>query len=315
MTDKIYNAAKHYKEKGYNVLPVSKTKQPLVNKWGVGIDIPLSKFKGAYGIGLVCDKLMAYDLDLKYLTDESPESFMSRIKEAIPKKLLEKFYIQKTMNGGYHFICRVEGYTEGNLKLAQRPTTSDEKYDSFIKAWEKHKDFDKAVKIGQNDKVRVLLETRSLNGYVLMPPSEGYTPIYGELNDFTVDEVNQVCDIMRTFNTYISPAKKVNRKEKLREGESDLLIEWYNDNGDVLGLLEDYGWEEVGRSGNSVRLKRPGGTDSKSSALYDESTRIFNVFSTSTSFSNEKGYNGWMVLYELLDGNYWDCIDYVKSLK
>jgi hypothetical protein len=67
-------------------------------------------------------------------------------------------------------------------------------------------------------------------------------------------------------------------------------FENYNERGDSLGLLIDNGWEIVSENGHNVRMRRPGSPDSKSSALFDKDTRIFNVFSTSTVFEPNVGY-------------------------
>ena len=110
----------------------------------------------AYGIAVICGAvsggLEIIDIDCKYdLTGKLFEDFLDEIPDSLKKSL----YIVKTVNGGYHlyYYC---AKISGNLKLASRYTTDDER------------------KENPTDKVRVLIETRGEGGYAVAPPTEGY---------------------------------------------------------------------------------------------------------------------------------------------
>jgi hypothetical protein len=77
-------------------------------------------------------------------------------------------------------------------------------------------------------------------------------------------------------------------------------FEDFNQRFDVVSYLIQNGWEEIKTLGTkSVRLKRAGSPKSKSSALFDRETRIFNCFSTSTSFDVNRGYTASDIFIEL----------------
>lgn len=307
--------AKAFKERGVSAIPVKSDKLPTVNWTKYQVD-PMTDeqinmyFKSCFGIAIITKNIECIDFDTKF---ELTHDMMDRIKEKVPTEILEKLWVQKTMSGGYHWLYLTD-VAEPNQKLASRYTTAYERHETYMEAFNNPKKRDKASNIGAGDKQRVLIETRGSviengkrvgKGYFLVAPTPGYEYVYGKLQKLSDDERNQLVSMCREFNEVIEvkPNFKLNKYKK--PGED--IFTWYNKNADVVALLVDHGWEEVPpspySSSKNVRLKRAGNTNAKSSALFDSDTRVFNVFSTSTSFDVNKGYSAVDVLLELECGN------------
>lgn len=300
--------AKKYSRSGYSVIPVTSEKVPAIRDWSTFqvrtmTEVECEKyFKDCFGIALLCGGskgVTGLDFDIKY--DLTGDLF-ERFKEEVPKKLLKKMYVQSTKNGGYHMLFSCSK-VEPNQKLASRYTTCYEKDWTYKEAFKKEETRDIALKIAINDKSRVLIETRGgkekvSGGYVLMAPTPGYEKLYGSIEEITEEEYDILLSTARLFNEVIE-VKKDPKKEKYKTDWVISPFEDYNERGDILQILYQNGWEEVSSAGNSVRLKRPGGSASKSSALFDIETRIFNCFSTSTLFDVSRGYTPTDVFAEL----------------
>lgn len=285
--------AKKWSENGFSVIPITSTKNPAIHTWTEFQKRPMNSeecekyFKDCFGIALLMGggkNLTALDLDLKYSENKH---FLNQYKEKLGNRFLKKFYVQSTMHNGMHFVFSSDK-VENNQKLASRETSPEEKHGVYLDNYENLRTRGKALKIATNHKSLTFLETRGEGGYILLAPSPGYQKIYGKIGHLSSEEYDEVMTISRSFNEYQELSKDF-RVEKYRNSTINPFEE-YNLRGDVLALLYDNGWESVGESKNSVRLKRAGNPSSKSSALYDKVTRVFNVFSTSTNFEPNRGY-------------------------
>lgn len=307
MSNRFVSIAKEYVKRGYSVIPITSTKQPAIRQWLSYKNNPMSfsevdiHFENAYGMALLMGgrhSLTCIDFDLKY---DLSNDLYERFKSEIPNSLLKKLLVQKTMNGGYHWIFSCPEKCEPNQKLASRFTTEYEKHETYMVNWNNIETRSRALKIATNDSVRVLVETRGDGGYICCYPTPGYSHVYGKINELTVGEYDLLLDVARSF----SEIRVVKDDHKLKSYDDWEITPFddYNDRGDVLNLLISNGWEIKHYGSNSVRLKRAGQTHSKSSALFDLNTKVFNCFSTSTSFDVNKGYNptGVFMLLECND--------------
>lgn len=287
MTDLI-RIAKDYISQGMGVIPVDSLKQPIIKTWGKYQIEPMSTedaekyFKNAWGIGMLMGGkhgLHAIDLDTKYFL---VNDLLDRIKGAVPRDILAKMSVRETMSGGQHWVFSCKERTEGNQKLAQRHTTPEEKHEVYIKAFQNYKTRENALKIASNEKVKVLIETRSSGGYVLIPPTPGYKQIYGEgFQELTGQEYDLLLETLRSFNEYTEIKKN---RDIQRYSNFDINpFKIADQRLDVLQLMEKSGWEISERRHKTVRLKRPGAI-SASSAIYDVESRILSVFTTSSVF-------------------------------
>lgn len=290
---------------GLQFMPVKKNKQPIVKGW--------QSYDGRHdltnceGVGLVCGALSGnlevIDCDVKYSLDGKLfENYKRAIHEA-DSKLLEKLVVQKTKSGGYHLIFRCKKIA-GNLKLANRPTTEQERQETYDKTYaaeilkgDDAQAVDRAKKAAKNDNVRVLLETRGTGGFIMCYPSKGYELIHRDyygINEITEEERETLFTIARSFNEVFEEVHTVPKSTKTKsEGLSP--FDDYDERGDVVGLLESYGWRIVGNKGAKTVFLRPGQTTSQSSGNYDRDKGWFSVFTTSTEFEPQKAYRPYAV--------------------
>lgn len=285
---------------GLQFMPVRGNKLPIVKGWQQSeVKHPLENCEA---VGLVCGLISGgvevVDVDEKYdLTGRLFDNYKRLIHET-DQNLLKKLVIQKTRGGGYHIIYRC-AEIGGNQKLANRPTTKEEKektYDETYKAeLKKSTDDNKAKEIAEKasraDKVRVLLETRGEGGYIMCFPSAGYELIYGDyygINEISVDERDVLHGIARQFNQVYDEPVAPKSITKKKDGLSP--FDDYNQRGDVIGLLQEHGWRVVGNKGAKTVFLRPGQTTSQSSGNYDSDKNWFSVFTTSTEFKPETAY-------------------------
>ena len=286
---------------GLQFIPVNAMKQPLVKDWqNSTIRHDLSN---CVAVGLVCGKISgnieAIDIDQKYSLDGKLYENYKRLIHEIEPNLLAKLVVQKTKNGGYHFVYRCEKI-EGNTKLANRSTTEQEKQETFEKVYEaevtKGKDHATATETAQkskiNDKVRVLIETRGIGGFIVCNPSVGYELIHGDyysISEITPDERDVLFGIARQFNEVMQEVV-VPKNSNIKKIKGLSPFEDYNNRGDVIGLLQNNGWKVVKQQGAKTIFLRPGQASSQSSGNYDENKKWFSVFTTSSEFEPEKAY-------------------------
>lgn len=291
-------------------MPVRSNKLPIFKGWQES-EVKHS-LENCEAVGLVCGSLSGnlevIDVDCKYdLTGNLFENLKKAIHNADPN-LLVKLVVQKTISGGFHILYRCEKI-EGNLKLANRHTTKEEKDKTYNETYKnelkKSTDDTKAKEVAQkaskNDKVRVLLETRGEGGYIMCFPSAGYEMIYGDfysISEISVEERETLHSISRQFNQVLAEAPPVKSHTKTKEGLSS--FEDYNQNGDVCTLLQNHGWRIVGTKGAKTVFLRPGQTTSHSSGNFDKDKNWFSVFTTSTEFEPCKAYLPYAV-YAILE--------------
>ncbi|MBK7377321.1 MAG: bifunctional DNA primase/polymerase [Chitinophagaceae bacterium] len=198
--------------------------------------------------------LEVIDIDEKYSLDGNLFKNYKRIISEVNKDLLKKLVVQKTPSGGHHLIYRCQ-HIEGNLKLAQRYTTPQEKNQTYLEEIKSGATKEVALKRAENDKVRVLLETRGEGGQIVCYPSKGYEIIYGDyysIHEITLDERETLINIARQFNEIITesrPDKKVENRKGIKGLSS---FDDYNERGDVVSLLEKYGWKIISNKGNKT---------------------------------------------------------------
>jgi len=298
---------------GLQFVPVNGMKQPIVKGWQTSTE--KHNLSNVVGVGLVCGtpsgNVECLDIDTKYSLDPNLFEKYKKLIHSINDKLLNKLVVQRTRSGGYHLIYRCSQIA-GNLKLANRPTTEEERAETYKKTYDaeilKSTEDEKAKVIAKksadNDKVRVLFETRGIGGQFVCHPSEGYEFIFGDLqsiSEITPEERETIHGIARQFNQVFEEVKapKFQQGAK-RNGLSS--FEDYNERGDVVSLLENNGWKVVGNKGNKTIFLRPGQTSSQSSGNYDHEKKWFSVFTTSTEFEPQHAYLPYAV-YAILECN------------
>jgi len=298
---------------GLQFVAVNAFKRPIVKEWQY--TIKKYDLTDVVGVGLVCGtpsgNVECLDIDLKYSLDPKLFDKYKKLVHSADDKLLNKLVVQKTKSGGYHLIYRCSKIG-GNIKLANRPTTEEERADTYKRTYDKEilesKPDDIAKKIAEkaakNDKVRVLFETRGIGGQFVCHPTEGYEFVHGDLygiNEITPEEREIVLGAAMQFNEVVNEVvvPKQSYQNKIK-GVSP--FEDYNQRGDVVGLLQNNGWKVVAQKGSKTVFLRPGQTTSQSSGNYDHDKKWFSVFTTSTEFEPQHAYLPYAV-YAILECN------------
>jgi hypothetical protein len=297
---------KKYIEAGVVVMPVDKSKRPILGGWQnlTIADCQKPDFISYWDnpdnkVGLLCGSvgnIEALDFDLKYSIDpELFNNYCAEIKKESPD-LLNKLTIQRTISGGYHFIYKCDKI-ERNLKLARRPATHDEM-------------------LKDNSKVFVLIESRGIGGMVVIAPSQGYTLLrntFENIPTITSEERDLLFTVARSFNTYDLPHTKPAQYSSEIKGES-IFAEYNSDTQAGIDLLELHGWSIIRTKGNDIHFKRPGHTSALHSAYYHTNSNIFVAFTTSSDFITEKGYSNSGMLH-IFEGHNGDWAKTAKLLR
>jgi hypothetical protein len=303
LQQKLQGAALEYNDAGFAILPVKTNKRPDIETWTRYQETKPSRseirgwFNGSKpnttGVAIISGKVSGsievIDVDVKYdLTGSLMADFCGLVKEHLPK-LFPKLVVAKTINKGFHILIRVPTEAiEGNQKLASRTATSDE--------------------ATSGDKIKVLIETRGEGGYFVAAPTVGYEWAQGTVEEIpliTASERDTLFTIAKSFDqTPIKPTEEQKRQTtESKQKSSDVSpFDDYNARADVPALLEKHGWTPVYQRGESLHFKRPGTTDSVTSANFHTGLRIFYVFSTSTEFDGGRGFNPVQVCTQLEHG-------------
>ena len=285
----MIKAAHYYTKQGFSVIPIGHNKRAvfpwteyqtrIITPEEINAQFNNDRTKNIAIIGgAVSAGLEIIDVDLKY---DVTGTLWTRLQESL-KDLLPLLYVVRTKSGGYHLYYRCEE-VQGNQKLAMRNATKEE------------------LKETPHAKEVVLIETRGEGGYVLAPPSEGYTKEKEfKVNVITLEQRDSILAICRSFNEVI----KETRTQLPADADAYATTPWddYNNKCNVVALLEAHGWQWIEAKGDRDYLKRPGKTDSHISADYHKGLNLFKVFSTSTEFETGRGYKPFAI-YATLEHN------------
>lgn len=232
------------------------------------------------------------DIDSKYFLEHHREEMVfDLILAAVGEETYKQLVINRTVSGGYHVIYKTN-VSEGNQKLASRYTIDEERKND-------------------HDKIRVLLETRGEGGYILIPPSKGYT--YD--SNIQLDRIPTLTDYQR--NSLIAACRSFDELDETYTqskatipvkvtGSGKSTIEAFNESHTPLELMEAAGWQRGYNGGGNLHLVRPGKTIREGiGAGYSEKLNLVRIFTSSTQFEPDKTYNAFQV-YAVLNhgGNY-----------
>jgi hypothetical protein len=230
--------------------------------------------------GSVSGNLEVIDIDSKYdITGQLENDLLA----CIDPELLEKIVIARTKGNGLHLYYRAP-VVSGNEKLARRYTTDQERATN------------------PNEKIKVLVETRGEGGYVIAPPSYGYTYLQGDYSTIPTisdQERSYLLSIARSFNE----VEDTPTTQEITTSRGEDLTPWKEFNltgsSDVIALLQARGWSIVGETGERIYLKRAGESSSRYSGNYHKGLNKLYVFSTSTELQDGKALSNTDVLLQL----------------
>lgn len=306
MSKEIKDKAKEYLRAQISIIPTKSDKTPALKEWKQYQTKRINEedIEGFFsraevgGLAIICGaisgNLEVIDVDTKYdITGSLWDNLKTLIQDNLPE-ISNKLVIAQTKSGGYHIYYRCSSIA-GNLKLAQRPTTPQEKEETYKKEKSKGAEEQTAKSRADNDKVRVLVETRGEGGYVIAPPTPNYSYIQGEpgnIPTLALGERDILFSIAKSFNELAEVKPKVSTISFSTYSSTGLNpFEDYNQRGDIVVLLKEKGWTVVSEIGERINLLRPGSTDSKTSGNYHKGLKVLRVFSSSTIFNPDRAYS------------------------
>lgn len=276
-----------YLDAGYSVIVISDTKKSL-HRWKRYQHHRMSKQRLSFwlahphanGIAVICGNisrgLEVIDIDEKNVLDGKLfNQYIIKIDKYSPD-LVSRLAIAITKNKGFHLLYTCES-PAGSTNLAQRLCTCEE------------------LSRNPNQKVKILIESRGVNGYAIVAPTPGYRFLQHDL--FTLPYVTMVerkalFAIARTFNSVPENAIKLNHHHipVAVHFNYENPLDDYDQRGDVFDLLENHGWIRINTIGDKTYFRRPGETDHVTSGDFHHGLNKFGVTSTSTCFKQFKGY-------------------------
>jgi hypothetical protein len=197
----------------------------------------------------------------------------------IDADLLPRLPLVQSPSGGWHVYYRAL-HVAGNQKLAVDP------------AQEKP----------------TLIETRAEGGYVLAPPSRGYTLLRGTLTEvpvLTPSEQQTLLTAARHFDQREPEPEPRPRPRRSQRRLSDTGLrpgDDYNARGDIRALLRRHGWRHVRSDGRQEYWRRPGKRRSWSATLLDagDGRWFYNFSSNALGLEPDAAYTPF-ALYATLE--------------
>lgn len=251
-----------------------------------------------YGFGLECGGLPGWFSGYHAIDfDHEAESTFPAFWEKVSPELREKLYLEKSPKG-FHIIGRFEMMTSGNTVLARLPKEPGE------------------------SKGKVLIETRSSGGYIIIAPTPGYEHLSGpklhELEKLDYGALTSLHKLALSFNRDETPEEKQPKKknavkqeytEELNTPAFECWNPWvwiarYANQYDWKYLLTECGWVEHSTdSDGRIHFTRPGKSTAEgiSGNLFYEDlpdgTRFWSFYCHSSTAMAVQGYN-WYSFFQ-----------------
>lgn len=246
--------------------------------------------KDTQAIAMICGKISGnmevIDIDVKYKPGIDAILF-NDIRSFYPD-LYSRLRIHKTPSGGYHLLYFIEGENApGNMKLAGRLASEDEI------------ELQKAKGVKRPNKEVNFLETRGEGGFVLCPPSMGYT-VHKD-NPIPTITWNERCGLIRLCESYheiIKTAPKPKPTKSQDSYYSENPFDHFNRSADPTQLIESFGWKFSHQNSQFIWYTRPD-KQRGVSASWNKTKQIFYIFTSSTELQSNKGYHPATMLGEL----------------
>ena len=207
---------------------------------------------------------------------------------------IESGYLEASPNG-VHWLYRCEEI-EPNQKLARRPKRPEEM---------EH----------DNDRVKVLIETRGEGGYAIVAPTHGdvhpsgqpYRQLsggYATIATITPEERASLFELARTLDSMprreqrsaVAIAQPPNPDDGERPGD------WFNRTTTWAQVLEPHGWTWLFEHNGEAYWRRPGKAHGQSATTNYAGNDTLKVFSSSTPFDTETTYTRFAA-YAVLEHN------------
>lgn len=294
----LWSAAEKYLDNNIKVFGVRMSaegrmgeKSPLC-RWKERVEAPIDKeqlFQElqtaqdpgiAIPTGIPNGMLEVIDLDDKHWPGISV-IFIEKIKIIYPD-LYEKLRIHATRSGGTHILYRIEeAIQDRNTKLA------------FAE-----------------DRSEAGIETRSNGGYIVVPPSRGYSVIKdAPIPTISLQERNCLFAIARSLNQRRPAIKKDRVPKQISKSFEESPFDAFNNSPEAEDLLLEFGYTFNSEVAGNKYFTRPG-KKTGVSVSFSKTIRRFYFFTTSTEVESETWLLPSQVLGQLKFGG-----DYKATFK
>jgi hypothetical protein len=287
---------------GLSLWPVRKDKTPLTvgsKTWIYGQSAKLTNqadFKDAFGIAIICGAIsgnvVCIDIDCKY---DVTGALYDTLAGEMPENIFNRFTVQRTTSGGYHFWFKIDGVVPQSGKLAMRPAT-----DSELKEYnDKAREAGQRVLLDANKKPKTLIEIKGEGGYAIINPTPKYDLIQGDflnLQTISNSEFNSVIEICKKFNLVNEAIQEHKPKQKTDYVSLDDTTAWddYNNRHSALEILQQYGWKEGRQTSRGLEVKHFSTDKGKSGILNPTQTAVF-VHSESTPLPTGRWHTAYSI--------------------
>lgn len=220
--------------------------------------------------GIISGNMEVIDVDVKWHPGIDATLFTDL--KALYPDLLGRLRVHKTPTGGCHILYRTTQPVPGNQKLARRLATEAE------------------LEANPRDKTKCFLETRGEGGFVVAPPSIGYT-IRKEapIPVITWEERCSLISLCQAYNQVFAqeaPPKPTKPDQQYYDANP---FEDYNQQVDAAELLQNCGWTYVRQSGKYLWFTKPGGRTGDVHGTFNTERRSYYIWTTGTDL-DPRGY-------------------------
>jgi hypothetical protein len=292
MENNLLKYAQKFIDLGYQAFP-TKEKAPYNSFMWKTQKAKLNDFEGTDQVAIAMgddNDFLCIDIDI-YKTDD--KKILTEILNEDLVTFLHKnklLYAETTKSQGFHFIVKTK------QKLSSKKITK--------------------VKTSEN-KYECIIETKGVNGYVVVYPSFGYENKCNfnlwDLGYISDEELEGLFDILKSYNQEAVEASIPLINNSIFEGKK--VWDYYNEEQSSIDyskrLLEQNGWKIKGKN-----LIRPGKTEGTSATFGHVANNVFYVFSTSCHpFEEGKAYKPFNILTLLeFNGDYKESTKYLAKI-
>lgn len=238
-------------------------------------------------VAMVCGTVSGYleviDIDVKFQAGIEI-LLLNNIRETRPD-LYNILRLHRSPSNGVHIPYRIASLPPsgmpGNLKLAKRPPTPEE------------------LATDPKAKPKTTIETRGEGGYVLVPPSMGYSVVLDRpiptISWEDRESLINMCKLLDQLpKTTPPPARTKADMDYYEESPWD----HFNASPAAEDVLLSNGWKLHSKNSQYTHYTRPGKT-SGVSASFIHSTRMYFMFTTNGGLEADRGYHPSTLLAEL----------------
>ena len=238
------------------------------------------------GLGVICGAVSGGLEVLECDERAASEAFRDLARQAGLGDVLDRLeagYVEETPGDGVHWLYRCNDL-DGNTKLACRPKRADEQRDA-------------------HDTIKTLIETRGEGGYCILAPSNGQVHPSGRayvlraggfatIPTLTPEERRELHQIARALDALPkAPDAACDRPLASTAARSDRPGDDFAARASWGEVLEPHGWRPVYTRDSVTHWRRPGKDRGTSATTNHGGSDLLYVFSSSTPFERERGYN------------------------